>query len=144
MLELAHIIYKSKSKMTVHSEHLLRIRNSSRFNNLIDQITGLLIYSDNRFFQILEGKPEIIARTYEKISQDNLHHQLELIEQKNISERSFGKWAMGLAIIDEHSDIFQQLNEYFNTKFDLSEIHLPESTKLLNAFSKESFEQYVQ
>ena len=63
--------------------------NSEDSNNKRD-ITGLLLYSEGNFFQIIEGEKEKIRDLYQKIQNDNRHRNLIKIFEKPIHKESFG------------------------------------------------------
>jgi hypothetical protein len=63
-------------------------------------VTGLLIYGQSSFLQVLEGARAEISETYHRIVQDKRHHELVLIGVSEIAERSFQDWAMRFVMID--------------------------------------------
>lgn len=94
------IIYLSSGIKIFSDEEINEILKTSRTNNLENNITGLLLYSDGNFIQILEGKKEDIEKTYGKISMDARHKNIILVSKGKIKERSFSDWEMGYSIID--------------------------------------------
>lgn len=144
MNNLIKLIYRSKATISLDHTMLDNLKNISRFNNMIDQITGLLIYSEPYFFQVLEGNKELVERTFEKIKGDKLHNDIELLEIQSINTRNFAKWGMGLAIIDNSTNINNQLEEYFDKHFDPLQISKTESKYLFEVFSNSIFETYIQ
>lgn len=79
------------------------ILNIARSNNSRDGITGLLMYHDNLFFQILEGEPALVAACYSRIALDKRHTKLALMWEGHVAKRTFPNWAMGLSSPDELS-----------------------------------------
>jgi hypothetical protein len=63
-------------------------------------VTGLLIYGQSSFLQILEGARAEISETFHRIAHDKRHHELVLIGVSEIAERSFQDWAMRCVMID--------------------------------------------
>jgi len=57
-------------------------------------VTGMLLYSDNQFFQWLEGPPEGVTQIWDSIRQDPRHGHIELIDHHTRSLRLFGDWDM--------------------------------------------------
>lgn len=67
----------------------------SRHNNLRDGLTGLLLYGDGSFMQILEGPEEAVDRTYRRILDDPRHRRLMKVDDARCDGRLFGRWSMG-------------------------------------------------
>ena len=80
----------------VHSEKemedLLRV---CRKNNKKLNVTGMLLYAENKFLQILEGDPEVVYALFEKIEQDPRHDNTTIMDTDLVEERSFNDWSMG-------------------------------------------------
>lgn len=68
-------------------------------NNHRDQLTGALLVSQGRFFQILEGAEVDIDRTLARIQTDPRHHDIQLVLREAVSNRLFAGWAMVAARI---------------------------------------------
>ena len=66
-------------------------------NNLRDRITGVLLYHDLLFFQVLEGQRPAVERCYERIENDQRHSGVSLIWSHPVETRVFSQWAMGFA-----------------------------------------------
>jgi hypothetical protein len=104
------IIYLSSGIKIFSDEEINDLLKVSRENNLKNDITGLLLYSDGNFMQILEGEKEAVENTYKKIQKDYRHKNLILIENQQIKNRSFSEWRMGYSVIDpnfleKHPDV---------------------------------------
>ena len=64
------IIYLSSATTKFTNEEILTLLNASRKKNEANEITGLLLYSDGNFLQIIEGKQKKIKALYAKINMD--------------------------------------------------------------------------
>jgi hypothetical protein len=51
----------------------------------------------NEFLQILEGEKEVVLKLLETIKADNRHKRLNLVHEKEVSERGFKEWNMAFA-----------------------------------------------
>ena len=67
----------------------------SRRNNIRDGITGMLLFEDGTFLQVLEGEEEAVDRTYTRIAGDPRHKKILLIARFELEQRSFNDWEMG-------------------------------------------------
>jgi len=94
---LVRLIYASRAASSVSAETLLPIMKTSRANNLTHGITGVLIFSDGVFLQLLEGGREAVSALYNRISRDERHRDVVLLSYDEIGERRFAGWAMGQA-----------------------------------------------
>lgn len=71
-----------------------RILGVSRLFNTLSDVTGILIHRNGTFFQVLEGAPEALERTYARILRDRRHRDCQLLLNETIAERQFGDWQM--------------------------------------------------
>ena len=69
----------------------------SRRNNAAAGLTGLLIFHQGRFFQILEGARASVGACYARIERDTRHTGLVLVENGSAQARAFDRWKMGFA-----------------------------------------------
>lgn len=67
---------------------------SSFRNNAELDITGALFFGNNYFLQFLEGSRGNVNHLYRKISQDERHENLQVLEFKEVSSRYFAEWTM--------------------------------------------------
>lgn len=95
------LIYVSAARRPQTAEDLAAILATSRTNNLRDGITGLLIYHDMTFIQMLEGAPADIANCFARISDDPRHGGVSRILDGEVAARSFPQWQMGFAYPEE-------------------------------------------
>ena len=57
-------------------------------------ITGILLYDNQQFGQIIEGEHSNVMKAWKRIQDDKRHHRIELLEIREISERSFPEWLL--------------------------------------------------
>ncbi len=89
------LVYRSQSKGIPGDEELSKILKVSRINNLKSAITGLLIYREKYFLQVLEGEEADVRDTFARIQKDQRHVQLEVVMESTSKTRLFPKWSMG-------------------------------------------------
>ncbi len=99
-MSLHCLIYTSIATQKMPDEELKAILAKARPHNCQLQITGMLLYQDPFFMQILEGEEDIIQQQFERIAKDSRHHKVSIIYKKSIDERSFSDWTMGFNKID--------------------------------------------
>ncbi len=100
---LTQIVYVSAAAVEFSEDDLDNLLEAARTNNAALDVTGVLLYSEGTFFQVLEGVPEIVTELYEKIAMDTRHNNVLMLSQSDIEDRNFGDWSMGF--IRQHSMI---------------------------------------
>ena len=92
---MIYIAYCSAAVQLMDSVALVDLLKVARANNARDGITGMLLYRDGSFMQVLEGETTSVQRAYQKILGDLRHRNVIKLAQGEISERSFADWSMG-------------------------------------------------
>ena len=92
---LAQLTYVSNRNSNCTQVEIEKILSSCKKNNPAMEITGVLLYSDSKFIQMLEGKAKTITDLYDTIKSDNRHGSSIMISYGLIKERSFPNWHMG-------------------------------------------------
>ena len=94
--QLTQLLYISNSTPELDQRDLDSIIEKSRQNNPARDISGLLIYADGIFIQVLEGNQPQVHQLFEKICDDNRHDSVEIVGEYPIQERLFSQWSMAL------------------------------------------------
>lgn len=68
--------------------------HASARRNAANALTGALLFIENQFIQVLEGDPEAIEQTFERICCDLRHTNVKLVDLASVSERMFPEWEM--------------------------------------------------
>lgn len=89
------LIYVSSAKRLFSDEELLQLLQQSRDKNAGLAITGMLLYKDGNFMQVLEGPEKAVRELYATISNDQRHHGVICLLEENVVERQFPDWTMG-------------------------------------------------
>jgi hypothetical protein len=93
--EMLQMIYTSAASRKISTAELQELLKISRSNNVRDGITGMLLYEDGTFLQVLEGEEEIVESTYQRIAKDPRHCRILLLARLELEQRSFNDWEMG-------------------------------------------------
>lgn len=94
-MPLFHLAYLSTAATPLALKDLLPILEISRDNNQRTGITGILLYRDGRFVQLLEGEESAVRDLYAVIGKDPRHHDVVTLFEGPITERRFSEWLMG-------------------------------------------------
>ena len=92
---LRRLIYISSATGSFGQVQLDQILARSRTNNAARGLTGMLLFHDGCFFQVLEGDADSVERTFATISRDARHGGVIILESRVITERGFPQWSMG-------------------------------------------------
>ncbi|MDP3777834.1 MAG: blue light sensor protein [Methylotenera sp.] len=92
--QLILLAYTSVAAHHMTHDELLSLLNSARTCNQRQGITGMLLYMDDCFFQVLEGEEQLVDALYEKICLDERNHHVVKLIREHIAERSFTEWTM--------------------------------------------------
>lgn len=67
------LLYVSSTKRDLSEVALKPILATARNNNAVLDVTGLLLYIDGGFLQVLEGQRDVLHELYETIARDPRH-----------------------------------------------------------------------
>lgn len=101
---LYQIAYVSTAQGAPSAQSLDDILRVSRSNNGRDEITGLLIFHDRLFFQLLEGPRAAVEACYQRIEADPRHGETRLIWEDTPEARAFPSWQMAFARAEDLGD----------------------------------------
>lgn len=94
MAEIFQLVYFSEAVEDLSYTDLQDILEVSRKNNDRDEITGLLLYRDDYFIQVLEGQADLVRRTLERIRHDDRNYKVKVLYEGTAGERMFAHWNM--------------------------------------------------
>lgn len=97
---MRQIVYASRSYTEMSATELEAIATVAQRNNQRDGITGLLLYGDGYFFQVLEGEKDVIEDMKKHVWNDLRHDIISVIRDDPIEARAFPDWSMGCYRID--------------------------------------------
>jgi len=84
----------------------------SQQNNTVSKLSGMLLYCEGTFVQVLEGDREHLHNTYVKIVGDPRHKGIIRLAGGEIAERIFPHWTMGFKTLSK--DQFSEFDAYIN------------------------------
>ncbi len=96
-MALHELIYVSLADHAMTPDELRALLAQARAHNREHGITGLLVYRDREFMQLIEGERDEVLALYERIENDSRHRQLYRMWESPIATRSCQDWAMGYA-----------------------------------------------
>ncbi|WP_210519878.1 BLUF domain-containing protein [Hymenobacter terricola] len=128
------ILYHSRATSPVADADLQRLLESARAHNAKQHITGLLLYSDGYFVQVLEGEESAVNTLFARIQHDPRHHEVATV-RSGPGPRRFSDWSMGFGHVVE-ADLQQVLTAIeVQWPFRVPHVDDPHLLALLDAFA---------
>ncbi len=133
------LTYASSATGPFSKEDLDELLAQCRENNSALGITGMLLYKDGNFMQVLEGEEEAVRKLYAKIEGDPRPSGTIVLLRGHQEKRQFPDWSMGFRDLNSsEAGNTPGYNEFLNaplTGREFSE-HPTRSQKLLLTFKK--------
>lgn len=95
-----YLVYVSTAKRLMTEDELLELLTVSRSRNKANKITGMLLYSQGTFIQVLEGEKENLDLVYHSIENDTRHKNIIKLISGPIPDRNFPDWLMAFASVN--------------------------------------------
>ena len=112
------LIYMSAATRQIGYKELVDLLVKARANNEALGISGMLVYHDNAFLQILEGEERVVDELYERIHRDKRHTHCAMLLRSYIDHHSFPDWSMGFAHTDhEELNLVPGFYDFFQENF---------------------------
>jgi hypothetical protein len=91
---MIYLVYTSRATRPLAEMDLVGLLKQCKANNERNGITGLLLYHQGVFMQLLEGQEEAVHACYRRISNDPRHKDIIQLVEKPLRLRYFESWAM--------------------------------------------------
>lgn len=110
-MSVYNLVYMSESTMGPPTSTTLQVVNDilviARNRNASVDVTGALLFTEDRFVQVLEGERHKVHEVFERIGADTRHANVEILSAQYSDRRRFKEWSMA----------FVGSNESFRAKF---------------------------
>ena len=97
-------------------------------------MSGLLVYRNEFFIQLLEGERKDVTRLFNKIFADERHKNVEIILAKNIKERFYYNWTLGMIPLSASS--IDDLDDHLQVPFH--SLNSDTAEEFMKAIAKQS------
>lgn len=108
------LAYESQASVPLTAPDLLDLLEWSRGKNARLDVTGVLLYRDGTFLQVLEGPHAQVDDLYATIARDTRHHSVSTLLAEDRSARRFPDWTMGFADVDGRLGEVDGYNDVLN------------------------------
>lgn len=95
------VVYISQESRRLRQTDILDILRISRINNSVRGFTGVLLYYDGTFLQVLEGENEAVAGLLDVLRHDRRHKDVRVILDEPTTARHFPDWTMAFVDLAE-------------------------------------------
>jgi hypothetical protein len=136
------LIYASAEVGLEETKSILEQKEMLQKRNNQIGITGVLLYENGSFFQVLEGSEKKVNATYKRIANDPRHKNIVKIATLYTDDRQFSDYTTGYASIT--SDDLAQIEgfkNFFADKNTFLQIQDEQLKNLLNAFKSGRWRQ---
>ena len=135
MFKYIQLVYISCSTQFTEEHERQELLRIARRNNQKKQLTGLLLFQDGQFFQVLEGLEADVLGLYERIKMDIRHRACRKMAVFDVEERQFADWSMAYLKLDAtDQELSQGFNDFINRADDDTASHDSEAHRLLHMF----------
>ena len=97
---LHHLGYVSTETVKFSEEALVALLSEARNANADRDVTGLLLYREGSFYQVLEGSESAVMATFQEIEGDPRHKEVRILFHGETDAREFADWKMGFLNLD--------------------------------------------
>lgn len=130
---MLQLIYASNADFSFSEKDLEELLIQARNQNDSKKITGLLIYHNENFMQVIEGPDNEIENLYSKIENDPCHHNVTLIHKEQIEKNEFSNWSMGFVDTRNTKQLVKGFVDFSNELDDLINDET-KAKRILNVF----------
>ncbi len=95
------LVYSSSATQEFWPDDLFRLVETSRRKNALRAVTGMLLFRDGQFLQLLEGPEREVMSVFELVKRDPRHTGVKVLLSEAVPERQFPEWTMGFERLDE-------------------------------------------
>ena len=109
---MLQIIYASAAAAPYTRKDLVELLKIARQRNSAAGISGMLLYHDGSFLQVLEGPDKNVEALCAKIQKDPRHRNFLMLLRQTIREKEFENWEMGFVDTSQLAGQFEGFVDY--------------------------------
>jgi hypothetical protein len=125
--DIFQLVYISRAHENICYSDIDRILESARLHNRQNNLTGLLIFKDEHFLQIIEGEQSKVMETFGRIVKDRRGHHVRVLTESFGESRIFNRWPLAF----HDADIDPNMNALMNDLFSLAQNKGKEEKKII-------------
>jgi FAD-dependent sensor of blue light len=111
-----HLVYASSALLPFTKPELQALLEQARAKNAKLGLTGMLLYKDGNFMQVLEGDQKAVTDLAAIIERDPRHKGVLILLRGTSEERLFPDWSMGFRdLTDQNAAKTPGYTDFMNT-----------------------------
>ncbi len=100
---LIRLVYRSQAVEPFTPATLDALLRQARLHNGEHHISGLLLYAEGKFLQVIEGPELALTHLYGIIQTDPRHCDVQTLACEAVKARAFPDWRMGYAPVEPNA-----------------------------------------
>ena len=136
------VVYSSAAVEAFSEAQLTELLANARANNERLGVTGMLLYHEGSFLQVVEGEAEVLDHLFQKIGKDKRHHRVVPLLKRQVDERHFDNWKMGFVAAKNLPKSMPGYSDYLRLRGDPVDAGNA-AARLLASFRDGRFHSYV-
>jgi len=144
-MKLIQLIYVSAALKLFAPAELRELLRLARIKNQRLDVTGMLLYHQGSFLQVLEGPASAVNPLLETIGEDQRHHKLMLLLRREIEARNFADWKMGFVDVAAQAQALPGFRDYFKSHSSFMDLMGEPQTveRVVDGFRDGQWRQYI-
>ncbi|MBO6574139.1 MAG: BLUF domain-containing protein [Rhodothermales bacterium] len=138
---MIQMIYASAATVPFSEADLQALLAKARVNNQRANVTGMLVYDQGSFLQVLEGPEAAVDSIYRRIERDRRHGNVLLLAKTHVTKRSFGEWKMGF--FNTGGAHLPGFSDFFRRKMPFAGAELDQARSILLRFKRGKWHRHV-
>jgi len=141
-----HLVYTSHATREFSEADLIDLLKQCKSFNEQHNITGMLLYLQGKFIQVLEGAQPDVESLFAMIKKDSRHTRVTTVIHGTSPDRVFQGWTMGFKKLTfedaQHLSGFQDIDIFFSEQLSKKNRHL--LLVFLGLFYKQNIVDYAE
>jgi hypothetical protein len=137
------VVYSSAAVAPFSETQLTELLARARTKNERLGVSGMLLYHEGSFLQVLEGDASVLESLFTAIAADKRHHRVVALLKREVDERHFADWRMGFASMKNLPANLPGYSDYLRLRGDPVE-GANAAVRLMAAFRDGRFHSFVQ
>ena len=144
-MKLIQLIYVSAALKLFAPAELRELLRLARIKNQRLDVTGMLLYHQGSFLQVLEGPAAAVNPLLETIEADQRHHKLMLLLRREVEARNFADWKMGFVDVAAQGQALPGFRDYFKSHSSFLDLLGEPKTveRVVDGFRDGQWRQYI-
>ena len=126
----SQLVYVSRAHCLMASQQLSALLEQARKRNATLSLTGMLLYKDQSFIQVIEGPSDAVSMVFSSIQQDQRHTRISVISHEDVEQRSFKEWHMGFVNLDTDDHSLDGFVDFFSNPSSINHLATQSSAAL--------------